>query len=289
MGGLWDSTNVITPVVSVITNVALDHTDRCGKTLERIAMQKAGIIKEKVPLVTAAEGNEALGPIVSLAMFKEAPVYLYGKAFHGTEVKSSMEGQAFTLHAGDFYHSDYEIKLPGEHQIKNTSVAIVAAKLVSKQDDRINELALHVGVANTVWPGRLERIHKNPDIILDGAHNHDGAKALRNALDKYYPGKQVQFVFGMMGDKDMSGVIKTLINQDDVVYTVRADEGARAAEAADLAKLVGSNAVAEANLATAYDAAIRGAGTDGVVCVCGSLYLVGEFKKMLLADKCRMN
>ena len=235
------------------------------------------------------EGNEALGPIVSLAMFKEAPVYLYGKAFHGTEVKSSMEGQAFTLHAGDFYHSDYEIKLPGEHQIKNTSVAIVAAKLVSKQDDRINELALHVGVANTVWPGRLERIHKNPDIILDGAHNPDGAKALRNALDKYYPGKQVQFVFGMMGDKDMSGVIKTLINQDDVVYTVRADEGARAAEAADLAKLVGSNAVAEANLATAYDAAIRGAGTDGVVCVCGSLYLVGEFKKMLLADKCRMN
>lgn len=289
MGGLWDSTNVITPVVSVITNVALDHTDRCGKTLERIAMQKAGIIKEKVPLVTAAEGNEALGPIVSLAMFKEAPVYLYGKAFHGTEVKSSMEGQAFTLHAGDFYHSDYEIKLPGEHQIKNTSVAIVAAKLVSKQDDRINELALHVGVANTVWPGRLERIHKNPDIILDGAHNPDGAKALRNALDKYYPGKQVQFVFGMMGDKDMSGVIKTLINQDDVVYTVRADEGARAAEATDLAKLVGSNAVAEANLATAYDAAIRGAGTDGVVCVCGSLYLVGEFKKMLLADKCRMN
>ena len=289
MGGLWDSTNVITPVVSVITNVALDHTDRCGKTLERIAMQKAGIIKEKVPLVTAAEGNEALGPIVSLAMFKEAPVYLYGKAFHGTEVKSSMEGQTFTLHAGDFYHSDYEIKLPGEHQIKNTSVAIVAAKLVSKQDDRINELALHVGVANTVWPGRLERIHKNPDIILDGAHNPDGAKALRNALDKYYPGKQVQFVFGMMGDKDMSGVIKTLIKQDDVVYTVRADEGARAAEAADLAKLVGSNAVAEADLATAYDAAICGAGTDGVVCVCGSLYLVGEFKKMLLADKRAMN
>ena len=289
MGGLWDSTNVITPVVSVITNVALDHTDRCGKTLERIAMQKAGIIKEKVPLVTAAEGNEALGPIVSLAMFKEAPVYLYSKAFHGTEVKSSMEGQTFTLHAGDFYHSDYEIKLPGEHQIKNTSVAIVAAKLVSKQDDRINELALHVGVANTVWPGRLERIHKDPDVILDGAHNPDGAKALRNALDKYYPGKQVQFVFGMMGDKDMSGVIKTLIKQDDVVYTVRADEGARAAEAADLAKLVGRNAVAEADLATAYDAAIRGAGTDGVVCVCGSLYLVGEFKKMLLADKRGMN
>lgn len=288
MGGLWDSTNVITPIVSVITNVALDHTDRCGKTLERISMQKAGIIKEKVPLVTAAEGNEVLGPIVSLAMFKEAPVYLYGKAFYGTEVKSSMEGQIFTLHAGDFYHSDYEIKLPGEHQIKNTSVAVVAAKLISKQDERINELALHIGVANTLWPGRLERICKNPDIILDGAHNTDGACALRKALDKYYPGRQITFVFGMMGDKDMNGVIEKLIKPQDKVYTVRADQGMRAAEAVDLAKLVGDNAVPEIDLTTAYDKALHETTADGVICVCGSLYLVGEFKKMLL-DNSRIN
>ncbi|MCD8198851.1 MAG: bifunctional folylpolyglutamate synthase/dihydrofolate synthase, partial [Phascolarctobacterium sp.] len=158
LGGLWDSTNVITPVVSVITNVALDHTDRCGATVSSIAMQKAGIIKEKVPLVTAADGDEALGPIVSMAMFKKAPVYLYGKAFYGTEVKSSIDGQTFTLHAGGFYNSEYKIRLPGAHQIKNASLAIVAAKLLSKQDARVDETALHVGVANTVWPGRLERI-----------------------------------------------------------------------------------------------------------------------------------
>lgn len=283
MGGLWDSTNVITPVVSVITNVALDHTDRCGKTLERIAMQKAGIIKEKVPLVTAAEGNEALGPIISFAMFKEAPVYLYDKAFHGEEITSSMAGQKFMLYAGDTYQSEYEIKLPGEHQIKNTSLAIVAAKLVSKQDDRVNELALHIGVANTLWPGRLERIAQHPDIILDGAHNPHGAQALRRALDKYYPGKPVSFVFGMMGDKDMSGVIKTLIHAQDRVYTVRADKGYRAAEAAELAKLVGENAVPVEDLGDAYARALADVGADGVVCVCGSLYLVGEFKKMLLA------
>lgn len=284
MGGLWDSTNVITPVVSVITNVSLDHTDRCGATVERIAMQKAGIIKEKVPLVTAAEGDNALGPIVTMAMFKEAPVYLYGKAFWGTELESSMEGQKFTLHAGDFYASDYCIQLPGEHQIKNTSVAIVAAKLVSKQDDRINELALHVGVANTLWPGRMERIQREPDVILDGAHNPDGAKALRAALDKYYPGKPVYFVFGMMGDKDMTSVIKTLIKENDRVYTVRADDGARAAEAAALAELIGKNAVAEGDLAEAYALAVEHAGKDGVVCVCGSLYLVGTFKRTVLGE-----
>lgn len=289
MGGLWDSTNVIVPVVSVITNVALDHTDRCGGTLERIAMQKAGIIKEKVPLVTAAEGSEALGPIVSLALFKEAPVYLYGKAFRGEEIASSMEGQKFLLHAGAVYSSEYEIKLAGAHQIKNASLAIVAAKLVSKQDERIGEAALHAGVARTRWPGRLELVRRGPDVILDGAHNPDGAAALRAALDKYYPGKRVRFVFGMMGDKDMRGVIRTLIRAEDEVYAVRADQGKRAAEAAELAQLIGANAQPEDDLALAYARAAASAGTDGVACVCGSLYLVGEFKKLLAADKGKLN
>ena len=281
MGGLWDSTNVITPIVSVITNVSLDHTDRCGKTVERIAMQKAGIIKENVPVVTAAEGDDALGPIKAVAMFKQAKLYIYGRAFWGTEVESSMEGQTFTLHAGEYYSSDYSIRLPGEHQIANTSVAIVAAKLVSKQDDRINELALHIGVANTVWPGRLERIAQAPDVILDGAHNPAGAEALRKALDKYYPeGKRI-FVLGMMGDKDMTGVISRLIRPMDIVYTVKADDGARAAAAEELAGLVGVQALAMSSLADAYEAAVSRADSDSVVCICGSLY----FKNLLLNVK----
>lgn len=285
MGGLWDSTNVITPIVSVITNVSLDHTDRCGKTVERIAMQKAGIIKENVPVVTAAEGDDALGPIKAVAMFKQAKLYIYGRAFWGTEVESSMEGQTFTLHAGEYYSSDYSIRLPGEHQIANTSVAIVAAKLVSKQDDRINELALHIGVSNTVWPGRLERIAQAPDVILDGAHNPAGAEALRKALDKYYPEAKRIFVLGMMGDKDMTGVISRLIRPMDIVYTVKADDGARAAAAEELAGLVGVQALAMSSLADAYEAAVSRADSDSVVCICGSLYLVGNFKNLLLNVK----
>lgn len=285
MGGLWDSTNVITPVVSVITNVSLDHTDRCGTTVERIAMQKAGIIKENVPVVTAAEGDDALGPIKAVAMFKQAKLYIYGRAFWGTEVESSMDGQTFTLHAGEYYSSDYTIKLPGEHQIANTSVAVVAAKLISKQDERINELALHLGVSNTVWPGRLERISQGPDVILDGAHNPAGAAALRKALDKYYADQKRIFVFGMMGDKDMTNVIKTLIRPLDMVYAVRADSGDRAAAAEELAGLIGPQALAVDSVAAAYEAAVNEAGEDGVVCVCGSLYLVGSFKEMLAQTK----
>ena len=280
LGGLWDSTNVITPVVSVITNVSLDHTDRCGKTVEEIAMQKAGIIKDGVPVVTAAEG-EALGPIQAMALFKQAPLYIYGKAFTGQEVASSMEGQTFTLSAGD-YHSNYDVKLPGAHQILNTAVAVVAAKLASKQDSRINELALHQGVALTKWPGRLERISQKPDVILDGAHNPAGAAVLRAALDKYYSGKKICFIFGMMGDKDISQVITTLFRKEDTIFAVRADEGTRAAEPEALAAQIGSQAKAMHDLAEAYKTALAEVGEDGLVCVCGSLYLVGTFKKMLL-------
>ncbi len=285
LGGLWDSTNVITPLVSVITNVQHDHMDRCGPDLAHIAMQKAGIIKEGVPVVTAAAGDEALGMIAATAALKGAPCYLYGKAFRGEEEESSMAGQRFTLRAGTNYVSSYELSLPGEHQIVNASLAIVAARLLGKKDGRITEEALHAGCAAARWPGRLERIASRPDVILDGAHNLEGAQTLRRALDKFYPGQQRTFVLGMMADKDMAGVIAALIRPQDKVFTVRADESSRAATAEVLAELIGPNAAAAEDLAAAYEAAEKTSGPEGVVCVCGSLYLIGSFKRLGLQEK----
>jgi len=277
LGGLWDSTNLIKPLVSVITNIALDHTKVLGNTIEEIALQKAGIIKEQVPVVTGAEGD-ALGPIRVMSAVKQAPLYEYGVSFRGEEISSSIDGQKFRLIAGTNYASEYEIRLPGEHQIRNAALAIVAAKIVSKQDPRITEEHLHLGAAHTKWPGRLEKIAVAPDVILDGAHNPNGAEALRNALDKYYPEQKRAFVFGMMGDKSVDEVIRILFRSSDTVFTVRADDGPRAAEAADLAVRVGSNAVPEEDVGRAYRLACEAAGKEGVVCVCGSLYLVGTFK-----------
>ena len=277
LGGLWDSTNLIKPLVSVITNIALDHTKVLGNTIEEIALQKAGIIKEKVPVVTGAEGD-ALGPIRVMSAVKQAPLYEYGVSFRGQELSSSMDRQKFRLMAGTNYASEYEIRLPGEHQIRNAALAIVAAKIVSKQDSRITEEHLHLGAARTKWPGRLEKIASAPDVILDGAHNPNGAVALRNALNKYYPEKKRAFVFGMMGDKSVDEVIKILFRPSDTVFTVRADDGPRAAEAADLAERVGSNATPADDVSRAYRLACEAAGRNGIVCVCGSLYLVGTFK-----------
>lgn len=280
LGGLWDSTNLIKPLVSVITNIALDHTKVLGSTIEEIALQKAGIIKEKIPVVTGAEGN-ALGPIRVMSAMKQAPLYEYGYSFKGTETESSIDGQKFTLQAGKNYESEYKIQLPGEHQIVNASLAIVAAKIVSKQDPRITEEHLHLGAAHTKWPGRLEKIASAPDVILDGAHNPNGAEALRKALDKYYPSAKRYFVFGMMADKSVDEVIKILFRPSDTVYTVRADDGPRAAEAADLAERIGGQASAADDVLHAYETACQEAGSDGIVCVCGSLYLVGTFKTMI--------
>ena len=216
-------------------------------------------------------------------------MYIYGRAFWGEEKESTMDGQTFTLHAGDVYSSDYTIKLAGEHQIANASVAIVAAKLVSKQDDRINELALHIGVANTFWPGRLERIGEKPDVILDGAHNPNGAEALRKALDKFYPNQKRIFVIGMMGDKDMQHVLHTIVRPMDLVYTVPADGGERAAKPQELANIIGANAAPRSDVYEAYLEAVNEAGSSGVVVICGSLYLVGTFKTRLMEEKARCN
>ena len=203
MGGLWDSTNIITPEVSVITNVTLEHTDRLGKTIEAIAAQKAGIIKPGVPVVTEAEGK-ALEVIRGTAEASHAPLYVYGDDFSTEELTSSMDAQTFLYRMGE-KEMEVTIHLPGEHQILNGAAALAAAEILREKDGSIDEAAMLRGMDAARWPGRLERIHRNPDIILDGAHNPSGVTVLRKALDEYYPGARRIYVFGMMADKDEIG------------------------------------------------------------------------------------
>ena len=222
MGGLWDSTNIITPEVSVITNVTLEHTDRLGKTIEAIAAQKAGIIKPGVPVVTEAEGK-ALEVIRGTAEASHAPLYVYGDDFSTEELTSSMDAQTFLYRMGE-KEMEVTIHLPGEHQILNGAAALAAAEILRGKDGSIDEAAMLRGMDAARWPGRLERIHRNPDIILDGAHNPSGVTVLRKALDEFYPGPRRIYVFGMMADKDVSQVSEILFRPEDTIYTVLAHE-----------------------------------------------------------------
>ena len=278
MGGLWDSTNIITPEVSVITNVTLEHTDRLGKTIEAIAAQKAGIIKPGVPVVTEAEGK-ALEVIRGTAEASHAPLYVYGDDFSTEELTSSMDAQTFLYRMGE-KEMEVTIHLPGEHQILNGAAALAAAEILREKDGSIDEAAMLRGMDAARWPGRLERIHRNPDIILDGAHNPSGVTVLRKALDEYYPGARRIYVFGMMADKDVSQVSEILFRPEDTIYTVLAHEGDRSEKPEKLARRLHKNAVPMDDLTAAYRRAVQEAGPEDVVIVCGSLYLIGTFKEL---------
>ena len=278
MGGLWDSTNIIVPEVSVITNVTLEHTERLGKTVEAIAEQKAGIIKDGVPVVTAAS-PDALKVIEKTAALHHAPLYVYGSDFTGHSLSASMAEQVFS-YASHGVTRTVTIHLAGAHQVVNGSLALKVAELLAEKDPAITEKAILAGMARTTWPGRLELIRHRPDVILDGAHNPSGVTVLRKALDDYYPRARRYFVFGMMGDKDVSTVADILFRDDDVIYTVLADQGARAEKPEKLAQRLHRNAIPMDDLKAAYEKAVSQAGPDAVVIVCGSLYLIGTFKGM---------
>ncbi|WP_302158064.1 folylpolyglutamate synthase/dihydrofolate synthase family protein [uncultured Acidaminococcus sp.] len=278
MGGLWDSTNIITPEVSVITNVTLEHTERLGKTIEAIAAQKAGIIKPGVPVVTEAEGK-ALEVIRGAAEANHAPLYVYGDDFSTEELTSSMDTQTFLYRLGE-KELEVAIHLPGEHQILNGAAALTAAEILRDKHGVPDEAAMLRGMEAARWPGRLERIHRNPDIILDGAHNPSGVTVLRKALDEYYPKARRIYVFGMMADKDVSQVSDILFRPEDTIYTVLAHEGDRSEKPEKLAQRLHKNAVPMEDLTAAYQRAVSEAGPEDVVIVCGSLYLIGTFKEL---------
>ena len=279
MGGLWDSTNVIVPQVSVITNVAMDHMARLGNTIREIAAQKAGIIKEGVPVVTGATG-QALKVILGTASEKHAPIRVYGNDFTGVSLESNMDKQIFAYRSL-LEKREIAITLAGDHQIINCSVAIATLEVLAKQDKKVNLTGLEASLFKVKWPGRLERIRRNPDVLLDGAHNPAGITVLRKTLDEHYYDVQRCFVFGMMKDKDLKDAAEILFRPKDIIFTVRADDGPRAASAEYLAENIGRGAKAFSTLTRAYQNALEVAGDSGVVCVCGSLYLVGTFKETL--------
>lgn len=198
LGGEIDSTNVITPELSVITNVAIDHIDYLGGTVEEIARVKAGIIKPGRPCVTCAEDAAVLAVLRQKAAAVGAPLHCYGEAFAVADAAFDATGQTFTyvdLQSGDRL-AKLRINLLGEHQLKNAAAAVAAARLLD-----VPEAAIREGLAAARWPGRLELVSEQPLIVLDGAHNEAGMIALAAAIKTYWPGRKICAVLGMLADK----------------------------------------------------------------------------------------
>lgn len=278
MGGLLDSTNVIEPLCSVITNVSLDHTDKLGDSLQELAEQKAGIIKTNIPVVTATEG-EVLTVVQTEAVKKNAKVYLLGKDFSVTIQESSFAQQQFTFNYGQNSYS-YMISLAGKHQVDNAALAVMTALLVSEKYSSITQQTIKEGLSQTRWAGRLEQIEDKPIVIVDGAHNLASAKVLRKAIDDYFSSQKICFVLGIMKDKDIKGIVDVLVQKQDILLATRADDSTRAAQPEDIVKHTSAQSFTFADVEKAIDKAKELALKDGVVIIAGSLYLVGQVKAL---------
>jgi dihydrofolate synthase/folylpolyglutamate synthase len=281
LGGRLDATNILTPVLSIITRVDFDHENFLGHSLAEIAAEKAGILKQGVPVVLAQQRAEALEVICGRAGELGCPLIGTGTAFRIE--KEWMErgcSRAVASETASGWSIQIAPRLPGRFQIQNSLNAVAAARYLQNRGYRISDDAIAQGIADAVWPGRLERLQSEPDVYLDGAHNPSAARELAAFLQQNLAGRKIWLVFGALRDKAVDEIAGVLFPQAaEVVFTQ--PRTARAISVPQLAEITSHHAAhftvipePEAALEYAID---RAAPHDAIV-VAGSLYLVGQLR-----------
>ena len=281
MGGLLDCTNIIKPPLgAVITTIGLDHTAVLGDTIEKIAAQKCGIIKNGSAAFTSRQTDEAMAVIEQTAARMNVPLKKSSELSVNIE-EMSLWGSRFEVEG-----IECELKLAGEHQIENALTALSALfyfrnkKLLSISEDAIVE-----GLTSAKNPARLELLCEEPPVLLDGAHNPNGIGALKKALDEFLTDVPVTCVMGMLADKDVDSSVALLDGMFERVYTVPVDNPrALSAEAlAEKFRTAGMSAAPFKSAEAAFDTAFEMAcAENGAVLICGSLYLAGEIRPYVL-------
>lgn len=276
LGGRFDSTNIIdTPLVAVITTISFDHTDRLGNTLPQIAFEKAGIIKPGGTVVIYSQGAEV--EQVFEKACEERGARLYKTDFSELTLHEfGIDGQTFSL--GQY--KDLKIGLLGKHQIYNAATSVNAVMHLRDKGFEISEAALRRGLLKAKWPGRFEVVSREPAVIIDGAHNAEGARMLRSTLDEYFPGRPVTFIMGVLSDKDYDLMMKTVLPGCKRLFAITINSP-RALSAPDLAKNARKyckNVQVSDTIEGALRTCIETASQDEVICAFGSLYYIGEVR-----------
>jgi dihydrofolate synthase/folylpolyglutamate synthase len=276
LGGRLYATNVITPKVSVITSLSYDHMAVLGDTLAKIAGEKAGIIKEGVPVVSSPQKEEALQVLERVATEKKSPFSLVGKDVKFERLTSSLDGQSLHI-TDDLRHSTLDVRLPllGLNQIENAATAYVALKTSGLE---ISDEAIKRGFAEVKWPARFQVVRREPPVVIDSAHNRDSALHLRETLDENFPDRPVIMVFCALEDKDIPGMLEELKPRLERVVATRADHP-RAPSAewiAEQVRKVGIPVEAVTPVASALERALELAGEQKLVLSTGSVAFAGE-------------
>jgi dihydrofolate synthase/folylpolyglutamate synthase len=280
MGGRLDATNVIEPKVSIITNVAYDHQEYLGNTLSAIAREKAGIIKEKTPVITGARQPVVVGVLKATSSKHHAPLFRLGTDFR---VRRNTEGGSFQYQGLRRRWPSLEVNLIGPHQAGNAAMALAALEVLEKEGElAIDPAAVERGLCNVYWPARLEVLEKDPLIVLDGAHNPPGAESLRDSLKNCFKYRHLHLVIGIMADKDIRGILRRLLPlAETAIFTQpRYTRAANPENLRRLARPYIQKHYVIPDLASAIQQAKQLAGPDDLICITGSLYFAGEVKEL---------
>lgn len=279
LGGRMDSTNVIpAPEVAVITNIGLEHTRELGDTLAQIATEKSGILKPGCDAVLYHQSGEVEKVVSDACRRQGIPLTLTDP--EGLRVLGSgREGQTFTYRDWGTFH----ISLLGRYQLYNAATALEVVAALVRRGWRISEEAVTRGLRAAVWPARMELVRRKPDMILDGGHNPQCMGALRRALEELYPNRKILFMTGVLSDKDYPSMLGELLplSKGFVTITPDSDRALSAGELAQYLRQAGAEAQPCGSVSEGIRTVLDLAQPDDVVCVCGSLYMIGEARHAL--------
>ncbi len=291
LGGRLDSTNIITPLVSLITKIDLDHTNILGTTVEEIAREKAGIFKSSVPAISAHQSDEVIAVLKECAKESQTEVKVVATDIEfSARFGGGADGKQHTRICVITEESQYmhiPVPLNGEHQATNCALAISAIDQLKKVGYEFDNLTLYNSLAETNIEGRMEVVWQRPQIIVDGAHNPTSLQTLIKSIGAHVPYDSMVCIFGCCQDKDVDGMLhKISLGADKIIFT-KAQGNQRAAEPKILqkrfAEISGKMTQIANSLPEALEIAAQVASRDDLICVTGSFYLVGETKKHLAA------
>ena len=303
LGGRLDASNIITPLVSVITSISYDHTQFLGDTLTAIAGEKAGIIKAGVPVVLSPQQEEARLALVRVAGERGAPVIQVGQDVLYAPEERSLTGQSLTVwpanqqaQVNEFIEGGsaetwqplrLSIPLLGYHQIENAATAYTALRTARGRGLAVSDAAIQIGFSQVDWPGRFEILSHDPLLVVDSAHNRDSALKLRLALDDYFPGLPVILIFGVSEDKDIEGMFAELMPRVRQVIATRSYHP-RALEPQALVEFAhryGIPASVAPTIEEALEQALNLAAGDALVLAAGSIFVAAGVRETWLKNQ----
>jgi dihydrofolate synthase/folylpolyglutamate synthase len=279
MGGRLDATNIVRPAVSIISNLSLEHQDYLGNTLAQIAGEKGGIIKSGIPVVTGVRQPGALSVLKDIAAAKSASVFRLGKDFR---VRRN-SGNLFTFFGIQNRWPHMKTSLMGRHQVDNAAISLAACELLNRGEVTISEEDCRKGLSDLSWPGRLEVVCESPRIILDGAHNLVAARNLATFLAQETDQRPITMVIGILDDKPYKAMLSALIPvTQKVIFTQpKIDRGLSPETLYAEARQYGKEMIVLPDVHQAVQQAVNQASPQDVICIAGSLYVIGEAKTSL--------